>query len=187
MSRLIETLNVASQPWRNGHGHTRELLTWPDAADWSLRVSVADIETDAPFSSFPGVERWFVVLKGAGVELDIDGTLHRQTRIDAPLCFDGAAAVACRLIAGPTQDLNLMLRGGQRGGMVVVQDGIARRPAATACGLYSAVAGRCTTDGETIEVPAYALLWFDQAPGVMSFRAAERPAGAIGWWLEARE
>jgi environmental stress-induced protein Ves len=183
---VIETMSVATEPWRNGHGRTRELLAWPGPADWRLRISVADIEADAPFSSFPGVERWFVVLKGAGVELDIDGTGHRQTRIDAPLRFDGAAAVHCRLIDGPTQDLNLMLRGGLHGGITVAQDKTAWHPAGGACGLYTAVAGRCAADGATIDMPAYALLWFEHAPASLTYRAGERPAGAIGWWLEAR-
>jgi hypothetical protein len=183
--QIVETMHAAPQPWRNGHGRTRELLAWPDATDWHVRISVADIEADAPFSSFPGVQRWFVVLKGAGVELDINGTTHRQTRLDAPLCFDGGAAVECRLIDGPTQDLNLMLRGGLRGGMSVAQDGAAWRPDSAACGLYTGVAGRCIADNETIEMPAYALLWFDRAPAALGFRAAGRPAGAVGWWLEA--
>ena len=57
------------QPWRNGGGVTRELLAWPDGGDWRVRVSVADIDADGPFSAFPGVERWFAVLEGAGVAL----------------------------------------------------------------------------------------------------------------------
>jgi environmental stress-induced protein Ves len=182
---IVETMNVPPQPWRNGHGHTRELFAWPHAADWRVRISVADIGADAPFSSFPGVQRWFVVLKGSGVELDIDGTTHRQTRLDAPLCFDGGSAVACRLIDGPTQDLNLMLRGGQQGGIWVAQDGAAWRPEGTACGLYTAIAGRCLADRQAIELPAYALLWFEHAPGLLAFRAGGRPAGATGWWLAA--
>jgi environmental stress-induced protein Ves len=182
---IVETIDVPLQPWRNGHGHTRELLAWPDATDWRLRVSVADIEADAPFSSFPAVQRWFVVLKGAGVLLDIDGRPHRQTRVDAPLCFDGAAAVQCRLIDGPTQDLNLMLRG-MRGALSVADDTLPWRPHGTVCGLFSAIAGRCTADGEAIDLPAYALLWFDKAPRSLSFRAGGRPAGAVGWWLEAQ-
>jgi hypothetical protein len=187
---LIETMSIAPQPWRNGHGRTRELLAWPRAGDdgWRVRVSVADIEADAPFSAFPGVARWFTVLKGAGVELRVGGTLHRLTRIDPPLRFDGAQPAHCRLIDGPTQDLNLMLRGGVRGGMTIADDGLRwQPPAGAACGLYSAVAGRCDADGEVADVPAYALLWFAQAPAALAFRAAARPAGVIGWWLHAEE
>ena len=54
-------------PWRNGGGVTRELLAWPNPADWRLRISVADIAADGPFSAFPGVRRWFTLLSGEGV------------------------------------------------------------------------------------------------------------------------
>ena len=65
---------VPPQPWRNGGGSTRELFTWPGgAAPWQLRISVADIERDAPFSAYPGVERWFAVVEGAGVRLQLPG------------------------------------------------------------------------------------------------------------------
>ena len=47
--------DVAPTPWRNGGGRTRELLAWPHVADWKVRVSIADIDRDGPFSAFPGV------------------------------------------------------------------------------------------------------------------------------------
>ena len=43
--------DVAPQPWANGGGTTRELLV---AEDGAWRVSLAEIEQDGPFSSFPG-------------------------------------------------------------------------------------------------------------------------------------
>jgi hypothetical protein len=102
--------DVTPQPWRNGGGRTRALLAWPAGAGWKLRISLADIDADGPFSAFPGVTRWFVVLQGEGVALRFaeDETVLRPG--DAPLCFDGAAAPGCRLLGGPTRDLNLMLR-----------------------------------------------------------------------------
>ena len=65
----ISALDLTPQPWKNGGGKTRELLAWPHPSDWILRLSVADIEADGPFSSFPGVQRWFAVLRGNGVRL----------------------------------------------------------------------------------------------------------------------
>ncbi len=116
---------MPAQPWRNGGGVTRELLAWPGGrVDWQLRISVADIDADGPFSRFPGVERWFAVLEGAGVELTIAGAVHRLVRGDAPLHFDGAAPAHARLIDGPTRDLNLMLRNAG-GTMQCVADGAA--------------------------------------------------------------
>lgn len=102
--------DVAAQAWKNGGGRTRELAV--DAgAEWRWRISLADIEGDGPFSAYPGVERWFAVVDGAGVELTLDGAPLVLRPHDPPLVFDGAAAPGCRLLAGATRDLNLMLRG----------------------------------------------------------------------------
>ena len=97
-------------PWRNGGGLTRELLAWPDAGDWAWRLSVAEVAQDGPFSRFDGVERWFAVLSGHGVCLDIEGQTHKLTAESAPLCFDAATLTSCTLMNGATQDFNLMLR-----------------------------------------------------------------------------
>jgi uncharacterized protein len=99
--------SVVATPWKNGGGITRELLAWPSAADWSIRVSVADIARDGPFSAFPNVERHFAVLEGAGVALEGVGTIRRD---DQPVSFDGEAARNCRLLSGATRDLNVMIR-----------------------------------------------------------------------------
>ena len=91
---LVRADSVAPQAWRNGGGQTRELLAWPAGGDWKLRISRADIDADGPFSAFPQVQRWFTVLRGAGVVLKF-ADFERTLKIgDAPLHFDGAAAVA---------------------------------------------------------------------------------------------
>lgn len=108
--QLIELKDVAPSPWRNGGGLTRELLAWPNPRDWVWRVSVAEVARSGPFSRFEGVRRWFAVLAGAGVHLDVAGQAHELTTGSVPLCFDGAAPVDCRLLGGATQDFNLMLR-----------------------------------------------------------------------------
>lgn len=107
---IVQLSKVAPSPWRNGGGVTRELLAWPDSADWVWRMSVAEVTASGPFSRFDGVRRWFAVLSGAGVRLTIDGHSHELTDSSAPLCFDGASAVHCQLLDGATQDFNLMLR-----------------------------------------------------------------------------
>lgn len=110
---LVSLAASTAQPWRNGGGITHELLAWPaDAgADWQVRVSVATIAADGPFSPFPGVQRWFKVLEGEGVRLRHRAGQRRCTVSSTPWHFDGADAPQCQLIAGPTRDLNLMLRG----------------------------------------------------------------------------
>lgn len=105
---LIDLRTCPARPWRNGGGLTRELLAWPDAGAWQLRVSVARIERDGLFSPFEGMQRWFAVLFGRGVCLSLpQGEVHVLPGDDA-LPFDGELAPMCRLLGGPTEDLNLM-------------------------------------------------------------------------------
>lgn len=106
---------IVPTPWKNGGGVSRDLLFWPAADSWRVRISLADIGRDGPFSPYPGVDRWFAVVEGDGVELQFADGSRLQRRGDAPLQFDGADAPGCRLLAGATRDLNLMLQGGARG------------------------------------------------------------------------
>jgi environmental stress-induced protein Ves len=169
--------DTTPQRWRNGGGWTRELLAWPSANAWRVRVSVADIESDGPFSAFPGVRRFFAVLEGAGVELTVDASPIRVMRADPAVQFDGAATTTCRMLDGATRDLNLMVRG-PGGVMEQVIAGNAWTPQASACGLFAMAAGRCRADEASIAVPASALLWFERAPRSLVFDSA-------GWWLAA--
>jgi len=117
-ARVIRADDVAPVAWKNGGGVTRDLLLGPEGADWRWRISLADIDRDGPFSAFPGVERWFAVVEGAGVRLTFADHEQRIGPHDHPIRFDGAQAPGCTLIQGRTRDLNLMLRGGARGAMV---------------------------------------------------------------------
>jgi uncharacterized protein len=108
---LVHLGDVPAQPWRNGGGVTRELLAWSPAgaaAEWVLRVSVAEIDRDGPFSAFPGVDRHFAVLQGAGVVLGLPDGEHRLGPSDPPCAFPGELAPPCHLRHGATRDLNLM-------------------------------------------------------------------------------
>ncbi|HTT11555.1 MAG TPA: HutD family protein [Burkholderiaceae bacterium] len=175
--RMIHLAAAPRRRWRNGGGWTRELLAWPGPDDWRVRVSVADIESDGPFSSFPGVRRFFSVLQGAGVELTIDGRTTRVTPTDAAVQFPGEAKTVCRMLDGPTRDLNLMVRG-PHGAMERVPAGTAWSPPARSCGIFALAAGSCCADDATLAVPPLTLLWFERAPVSITFDAA-------GWWLAA--
>ena len=114
--QLVRLSDVAPVPWRNGGGVTRELAVSPAQGDWHWRMSVAEVEASGPFSRFDGIDRWFAVLEGAGVMLDVQGEanreVHRLTQASAPLYFDGGATTDCTLLDGQTQDFNLMVRRG---------------------------------------------------------------------------
>jgi len=113
--QIISLADVSPRPWKNGGGVTRELAAWPTAADWRWRMSVAEVASDGPFSSFEGVQRWFAVLSGTGVRLDVgqppNACAHHLTPTALPQHFDGGLPVHCTLLDGATQDFNLMLRG----------------------------------------------------------------------------
>lgn len=175
--------SVQPQPWRNGGGTTRELLAWPQGAPWNARVSVADIDADGPFSAFPGVERWFAVIEGRGVELDFGEANQRITRDDQPVRFDGARAPMCRLLDGPTRDLNLMLRDAD-GAMVRAADHRPWSPAGDACGLFAAVRGTLHADRRPLRVETETLVWFDTPPPVLRFAADQDSGSPVGWWLQ---
>lgn len=179
---LIDAAAIPPQRWRNGGGQTRELLVWPAQGPWQLRISRADIDVNGPFSSFPGVTRWFAVLHGRGVALSLDG--HKQSVLadgDA-LCFDGAQAPACELLDGPTQDLNLMAIGGTSVMARVVPSAPWDGPC-TLRGLYTTVAGQWHSARQQCTLQADQLLWQDQPDaGPWVFTPAPGRAGSA-WWL----
>lgn len=109
--QIVRLADVVPQAWKNGGGSTRELLAWPSGADWRVRLSVATVMADGPFSHFEGVQRWFAVLQGDGVRLSVDGTATELRAASPPFSFAGAAQTSCALLGGPTLDFNLMLRG----------------------------------------------------------------------------
>lgn len=97
--------------WKNGAGWTSEIARWPDAEAWDWRLSIAEIDADAPFSAFPGVERALVLLDGNGMRLHFDsGRSHRLNPPHDCLRFAGEDALHCELVDGPTRDFNLMWR-----------------------------------------------------------------------------
>ena len=179
---------IPPQPWRNGGGATRELLVWPQGTDWRLRISLADIDRDGPFSAFPGVMRHFAVLEGPGVQLQLADQTLALTPASPPLGFDGVLAPDCRLIDGPTRDLNLMLRGlgeGHLGGMWRAEDGEASAPAgawrAFFCG--GAATLEFAQGGQRWTLAPRSLLW-GLAPGAYRL---QRQDGAPAFWLAAAE
>lgn len=112
-SRVIPAYEYRRERWRNGAGWTREIHAEPGTAgsDWHWRLSIAEIEQDAAFSTFPGVDRELVLLSGNGLQLDMDGRPSITLSPPHGRCrFAGERAVTGRLIDGPTHDFNLMWR-----------------------------------------------------------------------------
>ncbi|MCC8363943.1 HutD family protein [Lysobacter sp. A6] len=109
-SRVVPANEYRRERWRNGAGWTREIASEP-AGEWAWRLSIAEIEQDAPFSRFEGIDREIVLLSGNGVRLRFDdGNVHDLQPPHGRLRFAGEAGVHGELIDGATQDFNLMWR-----------------------------------------------------------------------------
>ena len=179
---VVRLADIPATPWRNGGGVTRELAMWPDAGDWAWRMSVADVDKSGPFSTFEGIERWFAVLEGAGVQLDVAGVPHRMTATDAPLFFDGGAATGCELVDGKTRDFNLMVRRGPKPSRMARIDGHFSETLAdgTTIAVY-AHASEATVlfDEEALQLAPASLAW-----RTVKGRAVVRLAAQQALWME---
>jgi hypothetical protein len=151
---------------------------------------VADIEQDGPFSPFPEVQRWFAVLEGEGVALNFADREEMLRPGSAPIVFDGALAPGCRLLSGPTRDLNLMAR--QDAGVAKMQvahrgdtlgDGRGNRPPRWR-GVYAASPLTLALEGGSrLPLPAGSLAWSELPQGSWQLEAAAGTA-LRAWWLQ---
>lgn len=113
--KIIRRGEATATRWKNGGGVTHELATWPQGAGidaFDARLSMAEVATDGPFSSFPGIDRTLGMIDGGAMVLSFgagspDVTL---TAGGPPLPFPGEAPVSARLTDGPVLDLNIMTR-----------------------------------------------------------------------------
>ncbi|WP_104088668.1 HutD family protein [Cryobacterium sp. N19] len=107
-----EILRVADRvdvPWRNGAGVTSEILVSPGDGDFDWRLSIATVDSDAPFSTFGGVDRCLLALSEQGLDLVDAGRLVRLGAFESHT-FAGENEVASFGVTRPTLDLNLMTR-----------------------------------------------------------------------------
>jgi uncharacterized protein len=112
----IELVAFADQPvmpWANGGGSTRQIAIDPPGSSLATgcrwRVSRAQVASDGPFSILPGIDRSLWLLSGAGMRLDVAGRVVELTRPLQRLDFAGETAIAATLLAGPCEDLNVMV------------------------------------------------------------------------------
>ncbi|MEH6417710.1 HutD/Ves family protein [Pseudomonas sp. CGJS7] len=121
LSWCIPANEYRRERWRNQFGWTREIVRMSRGADgldraaqgddWDWRLSIAEIESDAPFSAFPGIDRELVLLSGNGLRLRFDdGEVRELLPPHDKLRFAGEREVRGELLDGPTHDFNLMWR-----------------------------------------------------------------------------
>ena len=184
MIDVLRLADVAAKPWRNGGGITRDLLAWPARDAWQVRISVAEVARDGPFSAYPGINRWFAVVQGAGVVLHFADNARRLAPASPPLHFDGASAPGCTLIDGATLDLNLLVRhDAGRGEMIAVQPGVDWLSPAPLRAVFSVHAAELRVDGRpAAALPAGALACNTAAAGEHWLLAAD-DRRLTAWWL----
>ncbi len=111
--QVIPANEYRRERWKNGLGWTREIVRVPAEGEWAWRLSIAEIEQDAAFSAFPGVDRELVLLSGNGLRLRFaDGRVDKLLPPHASARFAGEDAVTGELVEGRTTDFNLMWRRG---------------------------------------------------------------------------
>ena len=164
--QVVRLEDAVATPWRNGGGVTRELAAWPSSTDWTWRMSVAEIGQSGPFSTFDGVDRWFAVLAGSGVQLIVDQQTHHLTAAQQPFFFDGAACTNCQLTDGATQDFNLMVQRSRVSARMVhvsnrLHIAIDMTSGATKIIAVYAINSRATVvfNDEKLQLPAAGLAW----------------------------
>lgn len=125
-SRVVPANEYRRVRWKNGMGWTREIsreyahpaqkpahpcADFPNDDDWNWRLSIAEIEQDAAFSAFPGVDRELVLLRGNGLRLRFDdGEVRELHPPHERLRFAGERVLVGELLDGTTHDFNVMWR-----------------------------------------------------------------------------
>ena len=107
--RLFKAQDYKEIPWKNGGGITREIVLKEDEEGFLWRLSIADVSSDGPFSSFPDRHRILTVVSGVGMRLK-DKTTGAviEALPQKPIDFRGDQEIDSELLAGPIQDFNVM-------------------------------------------------------------------------------
>lgn len=104
--------DLPSEPWRNGAGTTRHIVSLQGGNELQWRISAADVTGNQAFSDFPGLNRTTALIQGAGVDL-VEGPLClRMHALGDTATFPGEWTPQPELVDGPVQLWNVMTRRG---------------------------------------------------------------------------
>ncbi len=189
--KILQPSQVTPEPWANGGGRTRTLLAWPDPGHWVVRISVADVEKAGPFSVFAGVDRWFAVLEGDGVDLATGGHAPVVVRAadEEMHAFPGDVATDCAA-AGRGGDPRPERDGATRRGACDDSSPAGRRPAlerrvARVLRVRRMRSSR-TAPGAPIALAPHTLAWLEnRARGTQVLQLSGH--APRGWWIEANK
>jgi environmental stress-induced protein Ves len=114
--KLIRYSDLAVLPWRNSAGIRRDLakgsITLDDGVEVSWLASIADLNDDVHFSSYPGVTRWFLPISKGWLTLNLERDGNHLpvelSEISPAHQFSGEVKAHCQLHDGPMKALNIM-------------------------------------------------------------------------------
>jgi uncharacterized protein len=111
--KILRAADYKTMPWKNGMGSTTEIAIHPadaklDTFDW--RISMAQVASDGPFSSFAAIDRTLLVLEGNGLDLSVAEQPIVRIDRDTIHSFPGDQPTSASLVDGPIVDLNVMSR-----------------------------------------------------------------------------
>jgi environmental stress-induced protein Ves len=114
--KLLRHDTYNRKPWNNGGGMTLDVWLWPEAASqdgFDIRLSLASIDTDGPFSSFPGIDRTITLVGGAPFVLEFGDSRAQHMEFLQPFRFDSVQTPSSRLNEGAASAFNVMTRQGK--------------------------------------------------------------------------
>ncbi|WP_408898862.1 HutD family protein [Nocardioides sp. R1-1] len=152
---ITRAADLPRVPWRNGQGRTTEIARDGAGAEFTWRVSLAEVARSGDFSPFPGVDRIIALVEGDAMTLHLPDRTH-VLRPDEPFAFDGGLPVRCE-VDRPTRDLNVMTR---------------RGAAAASLRVLRLAAGE-----RPVVVPAADVVVLVVLDGTAELEAPDRPAG----------
>ena len=170
--------------WKNGGGHTRELVRFPAQAgldDFEWRISVADIAQAGPFSRFVGMDRHLLILQGEGVSLHSqEANIDKILRADGEvLAFVGEVDMDSQLLAGAVRDFNVMVRRGQWQAQVAVWHTANAFTASTGLAMVWQGEAQCQVGTETLRLQAGQGVWWQALPTEWSWQPLSAEAKLI--------
>ena len=191
-ARSQELIDVRATPlyrWSNNKGARREVAVQPkhagekDGFEW--RIGIAYVTGDAPFSAFPGIDRWIVLLGGNGISMrSTDGSIDRK--LDQPLeafAFSGDTPIESQALNGNCDLFNVLV---QRARYQASVDPIGSRRQldafAGATLLYSvhdSLRYHVAAQKEATLAPGEAVLWRNGCPSMMVRSSSDKAAGIL--------
>lgn len=97
-------------PWKNGGGTSFEIYRYPEKEDFLIRVSLAQVDQNGPFSEYKNINRVLKIIEGKGVKLKTPDEEKTLTSHHEAFIFKGETPITAELIQGSIRDFNVMVR-----------------------------------------------------------------------------